>query len=149
MRRRICSRSAALIFDGLDLWIALNDRIARDLETICLKAMAKEPGRRYASAALLAEDLRRFVAGQPVWARPVGRVERLRRWCRRNPAPAAALGLAVVAVLAVAALAVSYVFAVQQARAAERLRQEQEQTRAALLEAREQRAVFDSDSKLL
>jgi serine/threonine-protein kinase len=63
----------------------LNDAIPRDLETVCLKAMAKEPGRRYATAAELADDLRRFLASEPVRARPAGLVERGWRWCRRNP----------------------------------------------------------------
>src|SRR5262249_41296519 len=51
----------------------LNDKIPRDLETVCMQAMAKEPPRRYASAAEFAADLRRFLAGQPVKARPLGR----------------------------------------------------------------------------
>jgi eukaryotic-like serine/threonine-protein kinase len=55
----------------------LNDRIPRDLETICLKAMAKEPDRRYATMGELAADLRRFLAGEAIRARPVGPVERL------------------------------------------------------------------------
>src|SRR5262245_32323380 len=63
----------------------LNDRIPRDLETICPKAMAKEPGRRYATARELAADLRRYLEGLPIWARPVGRLERLWRWWRREP----------------------------------------------------------------
>src|SRR5262245_11324412 len=69
----------------------LNDRIPRDLETVCLKAMAKSPARRYASARELADDLARFLGGEPVRARPVGKVERLRLWCRQNPVAASLL----------------------------------------------------------
>jgi serine/threonine protein kinase len=72
----------------------LNDKIPRDLETICLKAMAKSPARRYATAQELAEDLRRHLGGEPIRARPIGRIERLRHWCRRNPV-AASLFIAV------------------------------------------------------
>ena len=62
----------------------LNDRIPRDLETITLKAMAKEPSRRYQSAAELAGDLRRWLSDRPITARPVSRIEKAWRWCRRN-----------------------------------------------------------------
>jgi WD40 repeat protein/tRNA A-37 threonylcarbamoyl transferase component Bud32 len=82
----------------------LNDKIPRDLETIALKAMAKEPARRYASAKALADDLRRWLASEPIQARPARTLERTWRWCRRHPAAAL---LAVVSLAAVVALGVA------------------------------------------
>jgi tetratricopeptide (TPR) repeat protein len=76
----------------------LNDAVPPDLETVCLKALEKEPGRRYATAADFAADLRRWQRGEPTAARPAGRAGRLWRWAKRNPrvaALAAALALAV------------------------------------------------------
>ncbi len=77
----------------------LNGSIPGDLETICLKCLEKEPGRRYASAAALAADLRRFLAGEPIAARPITRLERVAKWARRKPTLAAAYTLALLAVL--------------------------------------------------
>jgi non-specific serine/threonine protein kinase/serine/threonine-protein kinase len=74
----------------------LQPKLPRDLETICLKCLHKEPVRRYADAESLAEDLRRFQAGEPIAARPVGVVERGLKWTRRRPAAAALMALALL-----------------------------------------------------
>jgi hypothetical protein len=64
---------------------AVRPGVPRDLEVICLKAMSKSPARRYATAGELAADLRRYLSGQPILARPMGYAERTLRWCRRYP----------------------------------------------------------------
>jgi tetratricopeptide (TPR) repeat protein len=81
----------------------LQPRVPRDLETICLKCLRKEPHRRYASAEALADDLRRWRAGEPIHARPTPAWERGLKWARRRRTTAALL---VVSTLAVAGLVV-------------------------------------------
>ena len=70
--------------------------MSRDLETICLKCLEKEPARRYASAELLAEELDRFARGEPILARPSTSLERMIKWTRRKPALAGALAALVL-----------------------------------------------------
>ncbi len=89
---------------------ALDDRIPRDLEMVTLKSLEKEPARRYLSAAELADDLDRFLAGVPVLARPSGRIERCSRWCKRNPTVAALTSA--VALVLLSGIVVSTYFAI-------------------------------------
>jgi WD40 repeat protein len=114
-----------------------NRRVPPDLETICLKCLEKEPGKRYASAAALAEDLRRFLANEPITARPAGPLERVAKWARRRPAMAALVGVSALALLALGGAAVGMAYNA-------RLRTAVENAEAQRAEADVQRAAAEA-----
>ncbi|XZE54376.1 protein kinase domain-containing protein [Planctomycetaceae bacterium SH139] len=82
----------------------LTESIPLDLETICLKVLQKDPSKRYPSCKELADDLQRFIEGEPIHARPISKLEKSWRWCRRNPAIALPSGLAGMLIVATAAI---------------------------------------------
>ena len=94
-----------------------------DLETICLKCLQKQPEKRYATAGELEADLRRFLNGEPIVARPVGRMEQIIKWAKRKPGFAAlSASLATIVLLSVIALTALYVHAESQRKLAEKER---------------------------
>jgi WD40 repeat protein len=100
----------------------INPRIHPDLETICLTAMARDPGQRYPSALALAEDLERFAAGETIRARRTSLLRRTVRWVGRHPIPVASGSVGLVAVLAAMVLILAFVLQVRQRHELEDLR---------------------------
>jgi WD40 repeat protein len=109
-------------------------RLPRDLETICLKCLQKEPYRRYPTALGLAEDLRRFLAGEPIRARSVSAGEKLWIWMRRRPATAALVILSGIAALALVGLGVAASYTRALGESYHRLQEQEQKTQAALAE---------------
>ena len=99
----------------------LNANVPRDLETICLKCLEKDPGRRYHSAQALAEDLERFLEGEPILARPISTSGKVWRWCHRNPRLAGALGMILMLLITVAVGSTVAAFRIAEARNAEEI----------------------------
>jgi WD40 repeat protein/tRNA A-37 threonylcarbamoyl transferase component Bud32 len=115
----------------------LSGNVPRDLETICLKCLEKDPVRRYATANELTEDLQRYLAGEAIRARPIGRLQRTWRWCKRRPA-VAGLSVAMVTALTVGT-GVSVYFALSEATQRQRAETEWERAERALDNERAQR----------
>jgi WD40 repeat protein len=112
----------------------------RDLEVICLHCLRKEPGRRYGTAGHLAEDLRRFEAGEPIVARPTGLLERTRKWVKRRPALASLLAVSAAALLALLGGGVYFTSELQAERDTAQWERDQAQTQERRAEGLRKRA---------
>jgi hypothetical protein len=111
----------------------------RDLETIVLKCLEKEPSRRFPSAEAMSDDLERWLKGEPIAARPVGRMEKSWLWVRRNPSLATACGLAAVGLVVIALVSSIAAFQAQRRAKAEKDRRE-------IAQRAEERATADRDT---
>jgi WD40 repeat protein len=127
----------------------LRPNIPRELETICLKAMAKAPEARYADCQELADDLRRWLEGEPIKARRMGPIERMVRWCRREPTLAIAAALAACSLIAVAVI--SLISAARLAESAQSEREAREladrQAEDLRLQEKETRKAYEDKTK--
>jgi WD40 repeat protein len=120
---------------------AIDPRLPRDLETICLKCLEKPPGRRYPSAEAVADDLDRWLAGLPIAARPTTLPERGLKWARRRPTAAALVATGIIAIAAAA-------FAVQQTRSVVRLDDQVREAEAKVTRRIESESLAESEGYL-
>ncbi len=122
----------------------LNPALPRDLETICLKCMEKDPNRRYQTAQELGDELGRFIRDEPILARPVSRLERTWRWCRRKPAVAALTTATILLLLAVTIGSPIATWRIAAARNAERLQRERAEANSDVLV----KSLYAADMKM-
>ena len=125
----------------------LTSRIPRDLETICLQCLKKEPNRRYLSAQALVDDLERFEEGKPICARRASNTERTWKWVRRHPTISALIAISIIALLVISIG--SWVHNWQLQVAASKLTKETKKTNQALGKAREQRKIAQEKTTII
>src|SRR6516165_1250883 len=125
----------------------INDKVPRDLETICLKALAKVPAQRYGTARELADDLRRFLKNEPIQARPIRGWERAVKWARRRPTAAGLLVVSVIAVLALVAGAVGFYYSHELAAALTDAKQQKAAAETSKEEAESQRTIAERNQQ--
>jgi WD40 repeat protein/tRNA A-37 threonylcarbamoyl transferase component Bud32 len=118
----------------------LQPKVPRDLETICLKCLEKNPAKRYANAEALAEDLRRFLNDEPIQARPISLAGRGMKWARRSPAVAALVLVVALAVLTMWVASLWYSAALRAANAREMARAAEAEAQRALADAQREQA---------
>lgn len=127
---------------------SLNGAVDKDLETVCLKCLQKDPFHRYPSAAEVGDDLERWLSGQPIHARPVGTVEKVWRWCRREPALAGLLGLLLVILVAGSLAVLAQWQRAQRLAVAEAAQRSRAEEHLALLRLQRAEELFRSDRAL-
>ncbi|HQR05854.1 MAG TPA: protein kinase [Gemmatales bacterium] len=127
---------------------SINQELDIDLQTICLKCLNKEPSKRYESALSLAEDLERWIRGEPISARPVGSIERAWRWCKRKPALAGMAVLAILALIVAAVVSIALAYQADSRASAEKNLNEKlllERDRANQNERSARQLLYDAD----